>query len=326
MSRVAFVIIVRCWVFALALCCAQAASARGPMTASKWGGEYLRANQGLVSLEARAEGFPGDDLTAQSDPLQIFVQHQPSAQVYIINQPISGGEKKKRALYWKLPAGKYRIMRVTRPAGAKTLVTSSFRATSFVIQSFALSDLGVWVAKAKKKGRGPMIVKFFTRAAEEFSFPSGDDTLSAIIDGFSGKRLKTLTGGANSERARVNFGTANEMRATITETREVSMVYKMDLRGFARYNRAVFPAIQKRDARFRQCYLDGLQLKDTLKGTAKFEFLLARGKGTVQRLKYKGGTLMDQRTVECLYAELGQMEFPVKVALNGIVTFAFNAD
>lgn len=320
MSRVASVIIARTWILALTLCCAQAASARGPMTAPKWGGEYLRPDQGLASLEARVENFPGGD----EEPLQIALLHVATGQAYIINQPLSSGEKKKRTLYWKLPAGKYQITRVSRVAGAKTLSTTRFRAQYVTLQGFALSDLGVWVAKATRKG--PLVVKFFARNAQEFTFPTGDDTLSAIIDGFSGKRLKTLAGGANSERSRVNFGTADEMRATITETREVSMVYKMDLRRFARYNRSVFPVIQKRDGRFRQCYLDGLQLKDNLRGTAKFDFTLAGGKGTVQRLKYKGGTLLDQRTVECLYAELGQMEFPVKVALSGSVTFAFDAD
>lgn len=319
MGRAAFIVLMRCWIVALALCGAQPVHAIGAMAVPQWGGEYLRPDQGLISVEARAEGFLG----TTEEPLLIYILNAQIGQIYLISQPISSGEPNQRPFYWKVPVGNYQVINVKHTRGSTVKSTSTFRARNFVVESFALSDLGVWVARSTKKG--PLVVKLFTRTVQSFTFPS-DDVLSAIIDGFSGKRLRTLKGGANSEKSRVNFGSQDEMRATITETREVSMVYKMDLARYGRYNNLVFPLIQRRDSRFRQCYLDGLQLKDNLRGTARFTFTLAAGRGTIQALKYKGGTLLDQRTVECLYAELGQMEFPVKAPITGTVTFAFDAN
>lgn len=296
---------------------------KAPTVVAQWKGEYLEADQGLIALEARVEGFaPEGALASDDEPLQINLRHSSSKTRYQVIQPLSSAGAERSGFYWKLPIGRYQIESVTRFYKSATFTTKTVSPGRFFVQSLALSDLGVWVARPAKKRE--LSLKVLGRVIERFVFPQGDDAISAIIDGFSGKRLKLISA-TSGQKAKNNFGDADEMRATVTHTRAISMVYKMDLGRFGRFNSKMFPAIEKRDSRFRQCYLDGLTLHENLQGTARFNFTLHKSKGRVQDLRHSGGTLGDKKTIECLYAELGQVEFPVKTSVSGQLTFDFKA-
>lgn len=303
-----------------AMLTSRALAARDPLPAPIWKNEALRPGQGVMSVEVRGEGFP----RATRDPLKIMVRHLPSKLVYVIHQPLLVTKKRQRSLYWKLPAGRFEIVRIERFFEGRTHTSPSDpRFRYFFVDSFSLTDLGVMAPRLV--ARNKLDVSYHSRMVQSFWFPKGDDSIDAIIDGFSSRRLQAIGGRGHKRRAAMALA-AKTPPGRQKAPRDIAILYGMDLhKVYKKYDKGFLPTIKARENNFRQCYLGGLAHPGNHEGSVTFSFALQKGFGTVKTLNYRGGTLANRRTIECLTAQLGQMRFPTRAPLSGQVVLDFKA-
>lgn len=292
---------------------------RGYFKAPIWKNEPLHSSQGVMSLEVRGEGFPRQT----PHPLQIVVKHLPTQTLYVVNQPLLVTKERQRSLYWKLPAGRYEVERIARFYNGRAYVAPKDpRFRFFVVESFALTDLGVWAPRLTTRGLG---VTFHSRMVQSFFFPKGDDSIDAIIDGFSERRLQAIGGRGHKRRNEMALAAKTAPPVVNDRMRNVRVSYAMYLTRNQQLFQDLMPTIKAREERFRNCYLAGLRFRGNREGSVRFDFILGKDRATPKVLNYRGGTLANRQTIECLYAELNQARFPTRKPASGSVVIDFKA-
>lgn len=293
-----------------------------PTQLSPWKGEYLRANQGAITLQILLEKFARNDaLRGQQADVQVIIRDRISGQRYLILAP-TVNQRDFENIIWKAPVGGYRLESLTRYEQGRKQVWYGSGQERFTVRGMMVSNMGL--LRVRPRGQNYLQVQF-SAFKPQLLAAAQSGVFGGMQEAFSGRSQESWKGGMKAATQRNNFGRVDEMRAVITQSRSVSMVYKMDLRQHARYNRAVLPVLQGHDARLRSCYTDRLEDNERLGGTVSFRFILAKHNGTVRKLRYTGGTLKDGKMIKCLYYELAQLHFPVRAPVDGRLTFQFRA-
>lgn len=297
---------------------AMAAQDATPLTA--WRGEFMRRGQGATVISARLVGFPklyrGNEIGTQ-------------VSVYIINQQTRARyvffPQKNDATQidvWKLPAGDYLIDNVMVDYLGKKRNWRRQITKKFSIVEHTLSDLGTW--QISPSGTTDLEVKFQVLDRELPEELMGENSsFGALINGFTGKVLQALGGKDLYKQSGKNFGKRDEMRATITHTRQISMVYRLDLKRYGRYNRNFVKVLATHDQDLRTCYSDRLNDDADLAGSVRFQFQVSRSSGVMQNFKIVGGTLRDPKLIQCMYYQLASIQFPVRAPIVGNIDFQF---
>ncbi len=293
-----------------------------PTQLVQWKGEYLRSNQGAITMQVLIEGFARNDtLRGSQNDAQIIVRDLKTHRRYLILQPTLNQRDLEKVI-WKAPVGTYLVESFTYYDGSIKRIWFSSGQERFSVRSMMIANMGL--VRVRPRVKNYLQIRF---SAYKLQFPvaAKSGVFGGVVDAFSGGAQANWKGGMKAASQRHNFGRVDEMRAVITQSRSISMVYKMDLRRYARYNRAVLPVLQGHDARLRSCYTDRLEDNADLGGTVGFRFILAKESGAVRKVAYTGGTLKDRKMIKCLYYELAQLHFPVREPIDGRLIFQFRA-
>lgn len=293
-----------------------------PTQLNLWKGEYLRTNQGAITMQILLEEFTRNDaLRGQQAEVQVIIRDRISGQRYLILVPTIN-QRNFEQVIWKAPVGTYRVEGMTYYDRGRKRVWFGSGQERFAVRSMMVANMGL--VRVRPRAKNYLQVRF-NAFKPKLLAAAQSGVFGGVLEAFSGRSQQSWKGGMKATSQRNNFGRVNEMRAVITQSRSVSMVYKMDLRQFARYNRSVLPVLQGHDARLRSCYTDRLEENDRLGGTVSFRFILTKRTGTVRKLTYTGGTIKDGKMIKCLYYELAQLHFPVRAPVDGRLTFQFRA-
>jgi hypothetical protein len=289
-----------------------------------WSGELLTSGDGgvFVAVTARGVGTAAKwrEVTSQ---VNIFLRHTANGGLYVLSEVPGPAKAEPRIAI--LPSGKYHVASVSLvdPKGI-TRIWKPQRPQTVVVSDFKISKLGRMNVEVDAKRR--MDVKFDrkTQVALQASALMRQSFV-ATIDGFSGKGLDKLGGNGVKQGARKNFGSATEMRATMSSFRQIQMVYKLALNGPVpqTYYTQMASALAAHDANLRTCYTEGLEVHDEIQGSVKFTFSLAPKAGVMRNLKHAGGTIRYPKLISCLFYELGAIKFPVRRNISGELMYAF---
>lgn len=151
-----------------------------------------------------------------------------------------------------------------------------------------------------------------------------ESSVAAVVDGFTGLIQQRIGGKKVIEDSEDEYGGANQVRATMTFTRQIAMFYALNLFRHNYLAQQVSQVLVVYDPNLRRCYTDRLEYNESLKGDVKFTFLLAKSTGTMTKIKHSGGTAGDPKLIRCMYLELGAIQFPVSENIVGEVTYTYD--
>lgn len=272
--------------------------------APRWQNEPLNQNQGIMSFEAR-----GETLSYKTDPMQVTVKHLRTNYMLLITQPLTVSKEKQRSLYWKLPAGKYEIIKIVLRSGGEVYAVDKPRLRYFNVESFALTDLGVWLPRLQ--ANRSLTMDFKARLVQSFYFPKGDDSIDAIIDGFSGRRLEAVGGRGHKRRVAHAMAAYAPLKRVPHDPSRMTLQYQLELSPQSKSRQDILPTVKGQEKYFRECYMRSSENG----GSARFALTLARGRGASKTLSYRGGTLADRNTINCLQNALAKTEFSVQAPM-----------
>jgi hypothetical protein len=311
------------------VCAAAGSLSGGPATPlAPWDGEFFQPKQGGLYLKCDLREFRS---TAQANVLTSNIQVQIvnilSRKEYVLTHKMAAKHGPPREI-WKLPAGKYEIKRIQMVdlAGVKRQWRGSDSGAnhrSFSVKRLILSNLGLWVIKPTGKNGLAVTFKMLPNSYEEDG-DKAESSVMAVVDGFTGLVQEKFAGVKLLKKAKDEFAEDDEMRTTASFTRQIAMFYKLDLFKHNAYAKSVAEVLSVYDPNLRACYTNRLDFNDKLRGDVKFAFILSKQTGTMTKLKHAGGSAIDSKLVECMYYELGQMQFPTKETMLGELTYTFD--
>lgn len=302
----------------------------GPMPLNEWKGEYFDQKQGGLYLKVALKGFKGGKQTSViTGNVQVTIWNILKKKAYLVSHPLSGADAEDahpRDL-WKLPSGKYEIKQIVMvdANGQKRVWKAEDEdKRTFLIKRQCISNLGMWTLSPD--GKTALKAKFeMIPSAYEEDGDKSESSVAAVLNGYTGLIQEKIGGKKVLRGADNNYEKSNEMRATITFTRQIAMFYKLDLFRHNYHGRAIANVLSVYDPNLRRCYTDRLDFNDALRGDVKFTFLLSKQTGTMSKLKATGGTAAgDPKLVECMYNELGAISFPVPENMIGELTYIYD--
>lgn len=294
-----------------------------------WKGELFQQNQGGLFVKVVQRGFNASAQTKfLTGNVQIALVNLLDGKTYaLMAEPASEGLPPARPRQlWKAPSGKYEITQITMvdtfgtgrqwtPAGGKRKLV--------VVRRQCLSNFGLWtLSPDASSGLKVTFASSPNTYKEEGS--KKDSSVAAVLDGFSGLIQEALGGKKVLLGVQNDYGKASELRKTVTFSRQIAMFYKLDLFRHNSHARQISAVLQTYEPNFRRCYTDRLGDDGTLRGDVKFTFLLSKQTGTMAKLKNTGGSMPDPKVAECMYLELGQIQFPVPENMVGELTYTYD--
>lgn len=300
------------------MCLLAPYSVAKPAPAVAWNGQYLGKGQGAVYVNLNLKGFKRSKRgkTLLND-IVIRLKHNSSGRYYVISQQASN--KAQPQYMWILPVGIYTVRRITfiDNAGLRRVFQSQQK--TIAVSSLNLSYLGLWDISPGPKSR---LKVNFKANKSRYKHQFEHQTFVALIDGLTGKEIRQLGGEEVRLQSQSNFGSQAEARAVFTEQVNVAMYYKIDLGKYNQYASSIAKTIQSQEVSFRKCYTDYLQT-ETGQGSMGFRFIIEKSSGIMGGIKHIGGSLKDDKLQECLYYNLGLMQFPLSRKILGKITFLF---
>lgn len=313
-------------ILAVTLLYALAARAAAPTQLNSWSGEYFDKKQGAFYFKYQLKGFKaGKQQAVITGSLTVNIRNILKDKLYFLGQGQSAVDEAPRDL-WKLPAGKYLIesMSMVDAAGNKRTWEPEKKGKKFIVKRQTISNLGIWTL-GPKGGDSGLGVSF--KMADNSYSEDGkrkESSVAAVVDGFTGLVQEKFAGKVAKKGAADDYSSKTEARASYTFTREIAMFYSLNLFRYNYHAKQIASVLSASDAQIRRCYTDRLEENEKLKGEAKFGFLLSKQTGTMSKLKHSGGTANDAKLIECMYLELGQIQFPVPENMIGELVYTFD--
>ncbi|MBC7661611.1 MAG: hypothetical protein H7249_18085 [Chitinophagaceae bacterium] len=292
---------------------------------SPWNGEYMQAEQGTVYVRFYLDSFRRTR-TSKDITNNVFMNFKnlKTGQLFVLTQePFESATD--AVLIWKIPSGNYSVEKLS--INENTGITRNWVPTGkhpvFKIRTMFVSNLGQ-IHLSPDQTTGLKVT--FKSSPNLFNGDSGNQTFMGVMDGYKASLQKKLGGAKLLKQSKDNFGSSSEARAAFTMVRQISMIHQVDSSGTQQSRKLMSATISAQDAELRRCYMDQLDLALGLRGSVNFRFQIAPKSGSFQALSYSGGSLSNQKTIDCLTMALKKLQFPIARPLSGRLAFQFNYD
>lgn len=281
-----------------------------------WQGEYFKPKEGGLYVKMILK--KGLD---NADEVKVVLYNPLTKSRYLFTHGVDEVEGSPAEI-WKLPSGKYRVEKVWVVDDNGIRRTWTSRKRSIVIKRLSVSNLGLWTLVVRGKKKLAIKMKMVKNSYTEEQ-PKSKSSIRSVINGNNGLVQRIFAGKKLVKAARQNYSQGNEMRATFSQTRQISMVYSLNLFHHNRYAKSVMQVLEAEDPSLRSCYTEALNENHNLSGNVKFKFLLSKTTRSMKRLKKTGGRIQDPAMIRCLYYKLAPLTFPVTTNMIGEVDYKF---
>ncbi len=286
-----------------------------------WRGEYLQANQGAFYVRLKLQDFKSSS-RGQSITTNVFIHLVDERQNkrYVLSQAL--GEETDPLQIWKIPQGHYTMQKLTlNDNTGRTRQWLSPGKPQITIRKFFLTNMGlVTLSPFEKTG----LKLRFQSQPNLYQNSYAHESFIGVVDGYTNKAQAKLGGKEVMINAQKEYSSANEARAVFSHKRDIQMIYRINLVNAPQLNARVAQTFANQDLDLRRCYMEELDRNEALRGNASFRFQIARSDGTMQKIAYRGGSLKSNRVVQCLYFNMGKMQFPIATDVAGDINFFFN--
>jgi len=303
---------------------AHAARAQSSVLLSSWRGSYLEPKQGGFYVKMALDGFSSTSVTGYvTGSVQVTLVSLISQVQYVFTHRISDIDGFPGEM-WKIPSGKYRLHRLEMVDGAgHRRVFSSPDAPTFIVARLCLANFGLWTVKPSGAKDLTVSVKMVPNSYKEEGSKS-ESSVAAVVSGLTGIVQEVFGGKKVYMASGAGYEQAGQLRATVTTTRQVSMLYKLDLFKHNIFSRDISDVLNSYDGQIRSCYINGLAANASLKGNLVIQFLMSNQSGTMKKIRPAGGTINDPKMIQCIVLALGQISFPAKETMIGELTYTFD--
>lgn len=296
------------------------------MTPEEWKGEHFDKAQGGAYLRTSLLGFKASAQTRfMTGPIQITLENLLDKKVYILSYDPGELAMRSRQI-WKFPAGKFLVKAISlvdTTGARRTWSPSKSDRRIVIIRRHCLSNLGRW-ALAPVGANGLRVQ--FAMAPNDYreEGTKRDSTVAAVVDGFSGLVQDELGGKRVLAAAKKGFESKTEMRQVVKFTRQISMLYRLDLFKHNYQSKQIAQVLDLHDGMIRRCYTDALDAQDGIHGDLRFTFLLSKDTGTMHKLRHTGGMITDPKMINCVYLSLAQMQFAATQNMVGEIRYTYD--
>ncbi len=308
------------YAISLILCLCSKAVVANVLAVKEWRGEYFKKKEGGVFVKTTPVDFP--KLVTSNVQVTLFGIIQQQYYTFS-NTQVASGEPPREI--WKIPSGKYRIERVELMdhAGVKrTWVGNPNSPMAIIVPRIMLSNLGFWTIRPA--GATGLSIKFQmidNTYLEKGS--TGDSSVAAVVNGFTGSIQKVIGGKKVIEGADRDYSDDNTLRATASFTRQIGMYYRVDMFKHNKYAKDVMAAISAFDPKIRGCYTKALNQNGALKGDLVIQVVASAKTGTIRQARKSKGSIAEGGMIDCIVEELTQIPMPVQENMLGELTFIF---
>jgi hypothetical protein len=313
-----------CLLFLLFFLQGQVATAQSGVLLSSWRGSYLEPKQGGFYVKIALEGFSSTSVTGYvTGSVQVTLVSLITQAQYVFTHRISDVDGFPGEM-WKIPSGKYRLHRMELVDGAGLRrIYSSPEAPTFIVSRLCLSNFGLWTVKPSGAKELTLSTRMVPNSYREEGSKS-ESSVAAVVSGQTGIVQEVFGGKKVYMASGAGYEKAGQLRATVTTTRQVSMLYKLDLFKHNIFSRDISDVLNSYDGQIRACYVNGLAENAALKGSLVIQFLMSNQSGTMKKIRPAGGSINDPRMVQCIVLALGQISFPAKETMIGELTYTFD--
>lgn len=290
-----------------------------------WKGEYLKKNQGAGYFNVHFSKFP-ESVNSKSltHKIQMVLRHAATDRQYTASHE-ARNPKETSSPVWKMPTGQYylkKIIVIDKSAVKRIWSPPSRRVLT--VTSLNLSNFGLWWLSPASKSTLTVIPRMVTNTFRDSQIRT-KGAFDSIIDGFTGRTQQVLHGEKIIQRANRGYAGTNDMRTDLGSSRQIVMVYKLDLPKHNHFAPAVSAVISQFDAQLRTCYTDLIQDKDLTEVKVWFKFNIEKESGLIDNLTYRAKQFPNKRFRECLYYILGQIQLPIRQSIGGKISFVFRS-
>ncbi len=286
-----------------------------------WRGEFLQQNHGAFYLRLKLQDFRGS-VRGRNITTNVFIHliDERQNKRYVLSQAVGDGNENLQI--WKIPYGNYTMQKISLNDNVgRTRQWLSPGRPHIAVRKLFLSNMGlVTLSPYEKTG---LKVRFQSQP-NSFRNSFEHQVFIGVIDGYSTKVQAKLGGKEVLTSSQNDFGSQGEARAAFSHQREIEMIYRVNLVNAPQLNTRIAQTFAAQDLDLRRCYMDELDRDGSLRGNASFRFQIAKSDGTMQKISYRGGSLKSQRVVQCLYFNMGKMQFPIAANVVGEINFFFN--
>ena len=298
--------------------CAPELWAQSSTLLSPWRGSYLEPKQGAFYVKIELDGFKSTSITGYiTGSLQITLVNLITQVPYQFTHRVASVEGFPAEM-WKIPSGKYKLdgAGVRRDLAMPVLPT-------FIVSRLCLSNFGNWTLRPSGAKQLSLKIKMLPNSYTEEGEKS-NSSLAGVINGQSGIVQEIFAGKKLFQASAAGYAASGQLRATVTTTRQVSMVYKLDLFKHNKYARDISGVLNSYDGKIRECFTTGLDANAQLRGDLTIQFLMSHVSGTMKKIRPAGGSINDPKMVGCMVLALAQISFPAKETMIGELTYTFD--
>lgn len=279
---------------------------------SRWQGEYLRPNEGIMRVELMPVGP-----SRGSVRLTVF-NHRTRKSYQIVQRPV---QSFLRNSIWKLPSGRYTIRTLSFIDRRGRMHRKRMNRTFFV-PPLSLSNLGRWqIRSTKRRGIHIRINMIQVEQIKRNILKMG--AIKSILDGFTRKIQYKNQRGPSIGWSKTSYSKKNELRRVFSYTRKVHVSYQLQLARRHQQSIQIVRAIRFNDHSIRRCLTE--HSAASVSGQATFRFILSKKNHGFADLRYVGPRKKNHRNhfLRCLSLSLQAMDLPVQSPMRGEMKLFF---
>ncbi len=289
---------------------------------NEWHGEYFDKNRGAFFVSLNLQNFRG----GFTSDVQVYLTDILRSSTVMISLDPNRQPTSVAGQIWAASTGKYRVDKIelVDSTGAKRTWVRDADHYRYAVKRQCLSNLGRWTVKPQGSDGLAVTFESIANPFKEQGKERKESSVAAVIDGKTGLVQEIFAGKKAISSADNDNSTTNELRRSITFTRQIVMFYKLDLMRHNYHAKTIAEVLNAHDGTVRRCYTDRLDFNDNLRGTLNFTFLLSKQSGTMAKLKHTGGSANDPKLAECVYLALSSMQFPVPDNMVGELIYTYD--
>ncbi len=188
---------------------------------NEWHGEYFEKSRGALFVSLNLENFRG----GFTSEVQVYLTDVLRNNPVMISLDPNRQPTSVAGQIWVAATGKYRLDRIelVDGTGAKRTWKIDAEQHRYAVKKQCLSNLGRWTIKPQGADGLNVTFESIPNPFKEQGKDRKDSSVAAVIDGTTGLLQEIFAGKKAVSNADSDNSTTNELRRTITFTRQISM-------------------------------------------------------------------------------------------------------
>lgn len=296
-------------------------------TLKQWKGEVFRKNSGGFYLQL----VPNDSNWRDKPVRTVFVTvvNVDNQTTYQFVQESLSPRASRVPIIWEAPKGKYYLKKLVLRVSGDSKATRVWRTSKigkmFKVSPLAISNLGALMFKINEDSNRVSLRRKPTKNRYKLKEAWGGESVTAVVDGFSGKVQRRFTSKEQLKYAGYGNNSKDSIAVVSNAQRDISMHWSVMFTKQNRYAEDVNILLRDHSQSLQQCFLNLLNRSRSSQGFLIVAFKVPEETGIFSNLKkVKFGGIKKNSHLGCVRNILSNMQLDVDRSLDGLVKFSFS--